>query len=104
MDIATTHPVIAEVVAGARTDAQESELRRLLGICEVLSFESGPDFDGAARVYRRCRSEGVTPRSLIDCMIASVAIRHETSVLAHDVDFARMAAVVGLQLDPASLR
>jgi predicted nucleic acid-binding protein len=37
-------------------------------------------------------------------MIASVAMRAGVRVLAHDADFARMADVVALDLDGASLR
>ena len=60
------------------------------------------DFDAAARIYRRCRAAGVTPRGLIDCLIAAVAWRHEAPLLAHDADLARIAAVIGAPLDPAS--
>jgi predicted nucleic acid-binding protein len=37
-------------------------------------------------------------------MIAAVAIRHGVAVLSHDADFARIADVVALELDDASLR
>jgi predicted nucleic acid-binding protein len=61
------------------------------------------DFHGAAHIYRRCRREGVTPRGLIDCMIASVALRTEAVLLAHDADLNRVAKVVDLEMDGASL-
>ena len=51
-----------EVLAGARDDAHESDLRRLLLRFELLSFDPVADFDGAVRIYRRCRAAGVTPR------------------------------------------
>lgn len=101
--VAVTEPVIMEVVSGARTAQRESQLRRLLMRFNLLPFDSISDFDGAAYVYRSCRTAAVTPRGLIDCMIAAVALRHGSNVLAHDIDFARMARVIGLQLDPASL-
>lgn len=41
---------------------------------------------------------------MVDCMIASVALRHGAAILAHDADFARMSDVVALDLDDASLR
>ena len=61
-------------------------------------------FDGAVRVYRSCRSRGVTPRGLIDCMIAAVALAADVPVLAHDRDLARIAEVMDLRLDEATLR
>jgi predicted nucleic acid-binding protein len=100
--LAVTDPVVMEVLAGARTDQRKADLRRLLLRFELLRFDIAADFDGAARIYRRCRREGVTPRGLIDCMIASVALRYEADLLAHDIDMNRVAKVVGIQMDDAS--
>jgi predicted nucleic acid-binding protein len=101
--IASTEPIIAEVVAGARTDGRERELRRLLGRCDLLPFDSVVDFDAAAGIYRTCRRLGVTPRGLLDCMIAAVAVRHDVPLLAADVDLVRIADVTGLRLDSATV-
>jgi predicted nucleic acid-binding protein len=97
--VAVTEPIVMEVLAGARGTRQESDLRRLLLRFELLRFDSAADFNGAVRIYRRCRSAGITPRGMIDCMIAAVAWREHASVLACDVDFDRMAQVVGIALD-----
>ncbi len=103
-EMAVNEPVIAEVAAGARDDEREHALRSLLARFELLPFDSPADFDGAATIYRRCRQSGVTPRGLIDCLIVSVALRFDVPVLAHDADLARIAGVVPLRLDKASLR
>jgi predicted nucleic acid-binding protein len=99
---AVTEPVIMEVTAGARSDEREGDLRRLLLRFDLLRFDAAVDFDAAARIYRTCRRAGVTPRGMIDCMIASVAMRHGAALLAHDADLTRVADVVGVQLDDAS--
>jgi predicted nucleic acid-binding protein len=101
--VSVTEPVVMEVVAGARDDRREADLRRLLQRFELLRFDAVSDFDGAARIYRRCRATGVTPRGMVDCMIASVAWRHGATLLAHDADMAQVAAVIGIELDEASL-
>jgi hypothetical protein len=93
-----------EVLAGARDDRREADLRRLLGRFEMLSFDAVSDFDGAVRIYRRCRAAGVTPRGMLDCMIAAVAWRRGATLLAHATDMNRVARVVEIQLDDASLR
>jgi predicted nucleic acid-binding protein len=103
-DLAVTEPVVAEIAAGARTNEREAALRRLLARCVLLPFDSVTDFDGAVRIYRRCRQAGITPRGLLDCMIAAVALRHGSAVLAHDTDMARIADIMPLRLDEASLR
>jgi len=41
---------------------------------------------------------------MVDCMIAAVAWRSEATLLAHDADLDRVANVIGLDLDDASLR
>ena len=102
--VAVTQPVVMEVVAGARDDRREADLRRLLLRFELLTFDGVADFDGAARIYRRCRAAGITPRGMVDCMIASVAWRREATLLAHDADMDRVARVIGIELDDASLR
>lgn len=101
--LAVTEPVLMEVMAGARDDQRERTLRRLLLRFDLLAFDTAADFDAAARIYRRCRRDGVTPRGMVDCLIASVARRHEATLLAQDVDMYRVARVVGVELDHASL-
>jgi predicted nucleic acid-binding protein len=98
--IAVTEPVVMELAAGARTDQRQSDLRRLLLRFALLTFDTVVDFDAAANIYRACRRVGVTPRGMIDCMIAAVALRHGATLLAFDVDMNRVAEVVGISLDP----
>jgi predicted nucleic acid-binding protein len=100
--LAVTEPVLMEVLAGARDDRREAQLRRLLQRFRLLPFDPVADFEGTARIYRRCRSAGVTPRGMIDCMIAAVVWREGATLLAHDADFERVADVIGIHLDAAS--
>lgn len=102
--VAVTEPIVMEVLAGARDDRRETDLRRLLGSVALLKFEAVTDFDGAVRIYRRCRAAGITPRGMLDCMIAAVAWRHGATLLAHDADMDRVACVIEIRLDAASLR
>lgn len=97
-----TEPVMMEILAGARNDAKEQDLRRLLLRMGWLMFEATTDFDAATRIYRRCRQVGVTPRGMIDCMIAAVAWRESAALLCRDADLNRVAGVIGIDLDPAS--
>jgi predicted nucleic acid-binding protein len=75
VDLAVTEPVIMEVLAGARNLQREPDLRRLLLRFPLLRFDTASDFDSAARIYRRCRAAGITPRGMVDCMIAAVTPR-----------------------------
>lgn len=102
-EIATTEPVVMEVLIGARTSSRERELRKLLDRFFLLEFDVASDFERATTIYRHCRQVGITPRGLLDCMIAAVAGRRNASILSHDLDMARLAPVAQIQLDPASL-
>lgn len=97
--VAVTEPVVMEVVAGARSVSREADLRRLLARFHLLRVDPAADFDGAARIYRRCRGRGVTPRGLIDCVIAAVAWRHGAALLAQDADLTRLGEVIGVEVD-----
>lgn len=90
-----------QTLAGARNDRRENDLRRLLARYSLLPFEPAADFDGAVRIYRSSRVAGVTPRGLLDCLIAAVAMRHGAALLTADRDLARIADVMDLELDDA---
>jgi predicted nucleic acid-binding protein len=76
--------------------------RRLLLRFHLSHFDAAADFDGAVRIYRRCRQAGITPRGMVDCMIAAVAWRHQATLLACDADLDHVARIVGVEMDEAS--
>ena len=102
--LSTTEPVQMELLMGARDAKQERGLRRLLAQARPLPFDAVTDFEAATGIYQRCRRVGVTPRGIVDCMIAAVAWRRGAVLLAHDVDLDRVAGVMGVAVDEASLR
>ncbi len=97
-EVAVTEPVIMEVLAGARDDRREHDLRRLMQRFPLMQFDAAIDFDAATRIYRMCRRSGVTPRGMVDCMIAAVALRHGARLLANDTDLDRVADVMGIPM------
>lgn len=97
-ELATTDVVIMEVLAGARDERERNVLERLLDRHPRVAVASD-DYETAASIYRTCRRHGHTPRSLLDCVVAAVAMRVGASVLHHDRDFDVMARHVGLAID-----
>ena len=51
----------------------------------------------AADLYAAARRRGITIRSSVDCLIASIAIWHKTPVWHCDRDFDRLAAFTRLE-------
>ena len=96
-DLATCAVVRMEVLAGAR---DESHLRGLRGLlARATDLDLGPThYEAAATIYRTCRRRGETPRRLVDCLIAAVAIEARVSILHADVDYEVLARHTPLQL------
>jgi predicted nucleic acid-binding protein len=86
-----TDPVRLEVLAGVAGGAQANYLAAALDGCQDLRQEPRTDVEAAASIYRRCRQAGEMIRSLNDCLIAAIAIRHDVPVLHHDRDFDAIA-------------
>lgn len=95
-DIATCDPIRMEILAGARDERHLADLRRLLARASLIPTES-IDYEEASSLYRSCRHNGETVRKLVDCLIASVAIRAGTSILHADKDFDVLARHTNLQ-------
>lgn len=89
--IATSEPIVMELLAGGRDEAHVLQLRRLVSGLHLLAIEGMPDFEDAASIFRNCRRAGETIRSLTDCLIAVVALRHELELLHRDSDFETIA-------------
>jgi predicted nucleic acid-binding protein len=56
------------------------------------------DYEDAAALYRACRRAGETVRRILDCLIASVAIRVDVPVLHADAGFAVLARHTALRI------
>jgi predicted nucleic acid-binding protein len=96
-----TDPVLYELTAGAASAARAGELRALLLRGPFLAVAGLRDWERAADLYRTARSRGLTVRSAVDCLVAAVALRTTTPVVARDRDFAVLAEISDLDLlDP----
>lgn len=99
-DAVVCEPVVMEILSGARDETQLADLRRLMARCTTLRTES-VDYEVAAALFRQCRRNGNTPRKMIDCLIAAVAIRNDVALLHLDQDFVVLAENSALRLAEA---
>ncbi len=99
--LAWTDMVALEVLAGARDDVDRDRLRRLIYSQTPLPVEGPADYENAAELYRACRRGGETPRGLVDCLVAVVAMRNDAELLAADADFEVIARHAPLRLAAA---
>ena len=96
-EVAVCDVVRMEVLAGARDEAHLRSLRRLLARAALIQTLA-TDYEDAAALYRRCRQRGETVRKLIDCLIASTAIRAKAPILHNDNDFDVLARHTELRI------
>jgi predicted nucleic acid-binding protein len=94
--VAICEPVAMEILSGVSDDNTHAKLERLVNGLASLSVDSSTDFRTAAQIYRAARRGGRSIRSINDCLIAAVAIRHDARIIHQDNDFEVIAAMTSL--------
>lgn len=90
-----TGVVLQELLQGARDAAEWKSLRTYFLALPFVHLEDPiVSHASAAELHYRCRRRGVTPRSMVDCLIAQVAIENGLVLLHDDADYDRMAKVI----------
>jgi hypothetical protein len=92
--VAITEWIYLELLQGARSKAAFDKLHHYFSTQRVLKPTQGlGSYASTADLYRRCREQGITPRSTGDCLIAVIAIKHQIPLLHSDRDFERIATI-----------
>ncbi|HET6562348.1 MAG TPA: PIN domain nuclease [Marmoricola sp.] len=97
-ELGTTEPVLMELLAGARPGEHTTRLERLLLSQSWYQVQPALDYRGAVDVYQATRASGHQPRSVQDCLIAAVALRHQVAVAHRDADYEHIAAATRLRV------
>jgi predicted nucleic acid-binding protein len=101
-DVHMTEPVIMEILAGPTNISTPRRLEKLVDGMPLLPVHAQRDYRSAAAAARACRSTGHPVRSIVDCLIAAVAVRTGAALLHRDRDFEHLAACLpDLHLHPA---
>lgn len=96
-DLVTCEPVAMELLAGAPHENALRDLERLVNSLPSLPLDATTDFRAAGHLFRLARQAGHTVRSLNDCLIATLALRHSATLVHKDRDFGAVASVCGLK-------
>lgn len=96
--LAITEPIVMELLAGATTPRLEQQIGMLVDGLPELSVDARIDYRAAARLHVASRRNGHPIRSLVDCLIAAVAIRRDVPVLHRDRDFGFLADISPLRI------
>lgn len=95
--ISVPEVVRMELLIGRTDEVWAQRRRSFLDTLDVVALEPLVDAEEAAAIHRRCRRAGETPRNLLDCMIAAVAIRRDEALLHRDRDFEVIARHTALR-------
>src|SRR5690606_33700034 len=97
-EIVTTDPVAMELLAGARNRREVIQLEALVDGLLRVEVDPSRDFRAAAELFRASRANGHPIRSMVDCLIAAVAIRRGIPLLHDDRDYDRLAEISPLRI------
>jgi predicted nucleic acid-binding protein len=90
-DVHLTEPVIMELLAGPNNPRTVHQLEKLVDGLPLLPVDGFLDYRAATIAARASRGRGHPVRSLVDCLIAAVAVRTGAALVHRDRDFDRLA-------------
>lgn len=93
-----TDLILCEVLQGIRAPREFEAARAALEQFEIFSTGGIPLAVTAAQHYQTLRSQGVTIRKTIDCLIATFCLLHSHHLLHNDRDYDPFEARLGLRV------
>jgi predicted nucleic acid-binding protein len=97
LPIVVPEVVLMELLIGTTDESRATLRRQRLQRFVIEPLAPVRDAEDAAAIHRACRRHGHTVRSMIDCLVAAMALRLEVPVAHRDRDFEDIAAHCGLQ-------
>lgn len=98
--VAVPEVVLMELLIGTTDESKAAQRRKSMQRFEITPLAPVQDVEAAAAIHRECRRGGDTVRSLIDCLIAAMALRLDVEVAHRDRDFEVMSIHCGLRTLP----
>lgn len=95
-DIFITGIIFQEILTGIKAKKERGEVRSELEHF-VLVNPSLETHIQAAEIFDGCKKKGYAIRSIIDCLIASVALEYDLTVLENDRDYSFISEVYPLK-------
>jgi predicted nucleic acid-binding protein len=90
--------IYLEVLQGVRTVNDFAQVKTYLDTQRFFRLlDEKESYAAAASIYFKCRKNGITINSTVDCLIAQTAIENNLLLLHNDADFVKMRKVVDLK-------
>lgn len=97
VDVFTTGIIVQELLNGIKEKKERAVIRQEMERF-VMIMPSLTTHVQAAEIFGGCKKKGITIRSLVDCLIASLALEYDLSILENDRDFNQIATVFPLKI------
>ncbi len=87
-----------ETLQGAKDKKEYDKLNTYLSTQKIY-YPKDKSYEASANLFFLCRKSGITIRSTIDALIATIAIEYNLILLHSDKDFDYIAKVVDLKVE-----
>lgn len=95
-DVFITGIIVQEILTGIKDKKDRTKVRKELDHFIPINPTLETHIQ-AAEIFDACRKKGFTIRSVIDCLIAALAIEYDLTLLEKDKDYSYMSKVVPLK-------
>lgn len=97
-DICLVDLILSEILQGILDETIFNKTKDYLSAFPIYRAKSIDTFIKGAQIYRKCRKEGETIRSTIDCLLAAISIERNLEVFHKDRDFDVIAKYIKLKI------
>jgi predicted nucleic acid-binding protein len=98
IDLFTSGIIVQEVLSGIKDKRTRNSVKKDFEAFITVMPSLGTHVQ-AAEIYDGCRKKGITVRSIVDCLVAALAIEYDLSVLQGDRDYQGISQVFPLKLE-----
>ena len=97
-DLFTSGIIVQEVLIGIKDKRTRNSVKKDFEAFITVMPSLGTHVQ-AAEIYDGCRKKGITVRSIVDCLVAALAIEYDLSVLQGDRGYQGISQVFPLKLE-----
>jgi len=97
-DISITGAILTEILQGIKNDRDFQGTKDCLLEFPIYGPKGVETYISAAQLYRDCRKKGKTVRKTIDCIIATICMENDLTLLHKDGDFDLIGSCTNLKI------
>jgi len=97
-DISITGIILTEILQGIKNDRDFQTTKDCLLEFPIYGPKGVETYIRAAQLYRDCRKKGKTVRKTVDCIIATICMENDLTLLHKDGDFDLIGSCTTLKI------